>query len=177
MDIREHWERIYRSKSPTAVGWYEPDPATSLAFIGAVALRPDAAIVDVGGGASLLIDRLLDSGFTNLTVVDVSVQALAAAQGRLDARAKAVQWVDADVRHLRLPHPVDIWHDRGASTSLPTLTTSAPTCGACSPPCGLAATPSSPRMPSMDPRSAVALQWRATARPPSPRPSGSDSNC
>ena len=90
MDIREHWERVYGSKSPTEVGWYEPDPATSLEFIGAVALRPDAAIVDVGGGASLLIDRLLDSGFTNLTVVDVSVQALAAALGRLDARAKAV---------------------------------------------------------------------------------------
>jgi ubiquinone/menaquinone biosynthesis C-methylase UbiE len=80
--------------------------------MGAVALAKESEIVDVGGGASTLVDRLLDRGFERLTLVDVSSSALSVARARLGARADRVKWVVADARDLRLPHPVDLWHDR-----------------------------------------------------------------
>jgi SAM-dependent methyltransferase len=81
-------------------------------LIGAVALANDAEIVDVGGGASTLVDELLDRGFERLTVVDLAESSLNAARARLGPRAGLVKWIKADVRTLRLPHPVDLWHDR-----------------------------------------------------------------
>jgi ubiquinone/menaquinone biosynthesis C-methylase UbiE len=81
-------------------------------LIGAVALTKDNEIVDVGGGASTLVDGLLDRGFERLTVVDVSESALVAVRARLGARADLVTWITADARDLQLPHSVDLWHDR-----------------------------------------------------------------
>lgn len=82
-------------------------------FIGAVAPKSDAAIVDVGGGASLLVDRLLDQGFTNLAVLDVSARALSIARDRLRDRSSSVRWIEGDVRKPLLgPDSIDLWHDR-----------------------------------------------------------------
>ena len=82
-------------------------------FIGAVAPKPDAAIVDVGGGASLLVDRLLDQGFTDLAVLDVSARALSIARDRLQDRSGTVRWIEGDVRQPALgADSIDLWHDR-----------------------------------------------------------------
>jgi ubiquinone/menaquinone biosynthesis C-methylase UbiE len=80
--------------------------------IGAVAPAKNSRIVDIGGGASLLVDRLVDAGYTDVTVVDVSAAALDLAKARLADRAKDVKWLVADARHVRLPEEVDVWHDR-----------------------------------------------------------------
>lgn len=112
MRPRAHWSAIYRTKSPTEVSWYEPAPAVSLEYIRSVGLTPGARIVDVGGGASLLVDHLLAEGFERITVVDVAEEALARARERLGERAATVRWLRADVRRLRLPQPADLWHDR-----------------------------------------------------------------
>jgi len=83
-----------------------------LDLIGAVAPARDGAIVDIGGGASLLVDCLLDRGYTQVMVVDVSEAALKVARARLGARGDVVTWVAADARYVRLPTQVDLWHDR-----------------------------------------------------------------
>jgi ubiquinone/menaquinone biosynthesis C-methylase UbiE len=112
MQPRAHWSAIYRAKSPTEVSWYEPAPTVSLEYIRSVGLKRDAGIVDVGGGASLLVDHLLGEGFERITVVDIAEEALARARERLGARAATVCWLKADVRRLRLREPADLWHDR-----------------------------------------------------------------
>lgn len=81
-------------------------------MIGAVALAKDSHIVDVGGGASTLVDELISRGFTRITVVDVAEAALRVARARVGASAKGVRWLAADARELTLPEPVDLWHDR-----------------------------------------------------------------
>jgi ubiquinone/menaquinone biosynthesis C-methylase UbiE len=107
-----HWRNVWASKAPDQVSWFERDPATSLDLIGAVAPSRDSKIVDVGGGASLLVDRLLDSGYEGVVVVDISEAALDLARSRLGDRGARVAWTVADARDLRLPEPVDVWHDR-----------------------------------------------------------------
>jgi SAM-dependent methyltransferase len=112
MDPREHWQRVWTSKPPADVSWYEREPATSLQLIGAVALPKDGHVVDVGGGASTLVDHLLGQGFTRVTVVDISDAALEVARNRLGQLGEAVRWLVADVRQLDLKEQVDLWHDR-----------------------------------------------------------------
>jgi len=113
MDRREHWENVYRHKAPTALSWFQPEPAVSLALIARVAPDLGAPIIDVGGGASTLVDRLLDAGHRDVTVLDLSGAALAAAQARLGTRASQVKWVEADVLAAPLaPSSYDVWHDR-----------------------------------------------------------------
>jgi trans-aconitate methyltransferase len=107
--IRSHWQAVWATKAPEAVSWYQPDPATSLALVEAAGTRPDEAVVDVGGGASLLVDRLLDRGFTDLTVLDVAAAALAHGRARLGER---VAWVEADVLAWRPGRRFGLWHDR-----------------------------------------------------------------
>ena len=113
MDPRIHWQKVYGTRKPTEVSWYQPVAAVSLAMIGRVASDHVAAIVDVGGGASTLVDGLLAEGYTNVTVLDVSATALAEASARLAGAAARVTWLEANVLDARLPHNAyDVWHDR-----------------------------------------------------------------
>lgn len=112
MDAKAHWNKIYHDKTAVQLSWTEAVPATSLAFIESFALGPDARILDVGGGESRLADCLLDRGFRNITVLDISAEALRHAQERLGDRAALVQWVVADIADYTPEHPFDVWHDR-----------------------------------------------------------------
>lgn len=112
VDRRSHWENIYRSKSEREVSWFEESPAISLDLIHAAEMGADAAIVDIGGGASRLVDALLDQGFADITVLDLSAEALTKAKARLGARSEKVRWIRADVTAWQPSRTYDIWHDR-----------------------------------------------------------------
>lgn len=112
MNRKVHWEQVYMDKSPLEVGWYQAEPALSLRLIDSFELPKAAAIIDVGGGASLLVDRLHERGFRRLAVLDVSAQALAHAKARLGAKADNIEWLEADVTAFRAPHAYALWHDR-----------------------------------------------------------------
>ncbi|PWG63686.1 class I SAM-dependent methyltransferase [Spiribacter halobius] len=111
-DDRAHWEHIYATRSPEAVSWYQAEPTRSLELIEASGAGPHSALVDVGAGASRLVDCLLARGWQDITVLDFSVTALEAAQCRLGEPAAAVNWLVADVREYRPERPFDLWHDR-----------------------------------------------------------------
>lgn len=108
---RDHWDAAYRASDPTGVSWFEPTPATSLAIIDAVGVSSDTSVVDVGGGASLLVDNLVDRGFTDVTVLDLSITALEIAASRLQADAP-VDWLRQDVLTWDPPRRFGLWHDR-----------------------------------------------------------------
>jgi SAM-dependent methyltransferase len=109
---RQHWEDVYRSRAVDAVSWFQPQAATSLRLIEACA-GPSAQVIDVGGGASVLVDNLLDAGWRHLTVLDIAEPALAASRARLGARGEAVTWIVGDITQAELPAArYDVWHDR-----------------------------------------------------------------
>lgn len=113
MSKRDHWEGVYRKKGVDEVSWYRPHLDRSLAFLDRAGLSPDAAILDVGGGASTLVDDLLQRGFTRVTVLDLSKAAIEQAKERLGPAAVRVSWVVGDVTEVALPeHAYDFWHDR-----------------------------------------------------------------
>ena len=110
---KAHWNAVYTSKAPTELSWYQPQPARSLELLEQLGVRPESAIIDVGGGASTLVDALLERGANNVTVLDISLAALEHARARLGARASAVTWIEADITNAELPeHAYDVWHDR-----------------------------------------------------------------
>jgi ubiquinone/menaquinone biosynthesis C-methylase UbiE len=109
---KEHWENVYSVKQLDEVSWYQPKPETSLHFIEEAKLPKDAKIIDVGGGDSFLVDHLLDLGYTDLTVVDISANALERARKRLGSRADSVKWIVTDVVEMELEATYDFWHDR-----------------------------------------------------------------
>ena len=113
MENKTHWEQIYHTKEATRVSWYQLHPHLSLQYIQNTGLGRDAHIIDVGGGASTLVDHLLDDGFQHVTVLDISAEALEIAQHRLGQRAGSVTWLEADITQVALPHQkYDVWHDR-----------------------------------------------------------------
>jgi SAM-dependent methyltransferase len=113
MSGQEHWDQIYARRSPDQVSWYRPHLEQSLAFIEQAQLPLDAAIIDVGGGTSTLVDDLLKRGYTRLTVLDISSKAIGSARVRLGTRADAVTWLIGDITTLTLPaNEFDFWHDR-----------------------------------------------------------------
>src|SRR6267378_3972958 len=113
MDERDHWDDVYEKKAPNQVSWYRPHLDRSLRFIEESKLRKNAAIIDVGGGTSTLVDDLLERGYSRLTVLDISSVALRGAQERLGPRAALVTWIEADITSVNLPeHSLDFWHDR-----------------------------------------------------------------
>lgn len=114
MDRREHWNRVYQTKATDSVSWYQQRPDVSLELITSSGIAKDAGIIDIGGGASLLVDHLFDLGYTNLAVLDVAGSALSACRSRLGARAAAVEWFEADVTSFEPPHRYALWHDRAA---------------------------------------------------------------
>ena len=108
-----HWEHVYGSRAADQLSWHQQHPEPSLRLIQDLAPSPQASIIDVGGGTSLLVDALLSLGFTQLTVLDLSETALATARLRLAAQASEVTWIAADIRSVGLPRQAyDIWHDR-----------------------------------------------------------------
>lgn len=111
---RTHWETVYSTKQPADVSWYQPEPELSLKLIRRTLVPRNAAIVDVGGGASTLVDHLVRGGFNDLTVVDIAEPALEHARRRLAASAERVTWISADVASWRPSRAVDLWHDRAA---------------------------------------------------------------
>lgn len=113
MDRREHWQGIYRTKAPTEVSWYQPEARLSVELIRRVAPDLGAPIIDVGGGASTLVDGLLDEGYRAVTVLDLAPAALERARSRLAGRAALARWVAADVLDAPLPaEHYAVWHDR-----------------------------------------------------------------
>ncbi len=111
-DAKEHWESIYQTKKPNEVSWYQDKPNTSLKLIAGTDLDKNAGIIDIGAGDSKLVDNLLDIGFRNITVLDISSTALEKAKKRLGNRADAVKWVVSDLREFETSDRYDIWHDR-----------------------------------------------------------------
>lgn len=113
MRTDQHWERVYQTRSTTEVSWYRAHLERSLESIRQVAPGLDAAIIDVGAGASTLVDDLIAAGYTNLTVLDISPTALELARNRLGPRADTVHWLAGDVLKIALPlQRFDVWHDR-----------------------------------------------------------------
>ena len=112
MNRKSHWEEVYRDKSPLEVSWYQSEPDLSLRMIRATQLPCDAAIIDVGGGASVLVDRLYEQGYHRLAVLDISARALDSARQRLGSHAENILWFEADVTAFKSPQTFDLWHDR-----------------------------------------------------------------
>jgi 2-polyprenyl-3-methyl-5-hydroxy-6-metoxy-1,4-benzoquinol methylase len=110
--LKEHWERIYSTKTSQEVSWTQAVPETSLGFIHSFDLQKDAAIIDVGGGESHFVDFLLDEGFTDITVLDISEEALKKTQLRLGERSSLVKWIVSDVVEFKSLKKFDVWHDR-----------------------------------------------------------------
>lgn len=111
---KTHWEDIYGSKAITEVSWYESKPLTSLSLITEAKRSKEAKIIDVGGGDGFLVDCLLDLGYKNLTVLDISSKAIERAKIRLKNRASQVQWIISDITSFQPSQKFDLWHDRAA---------------------------------------------------------------
>jgi SAM-dependent methyltransferase len=111
-DQKTHWEYVYSTKGETGVSWYQGEPRLSLELIRAVSPVEEGRIIDVGGGASVLVDRLLDLSFGSIAVLDISETALSQAKARLGERAERVRWVVADVTEAPELGTFDVWHDR-----------------------------------------------------------------
>ena len=111
-DRRAHWQNVYEQKEATEVSWFQSKPAISLELIANCHLDPSDPIIDVGGGASLLVDQLIDQGYTNLAVLDISGAALARSAKRLGEKAGAVSWMESDVTAFLPDTQVALWHDR-----------------------------------------------------------------
>ena len=112
--MKTHWEKVYQTKSPNEVSWTQETPTTSLKLIQSFQLKTSAKIIDVGGGDSNLVDHLLERGFENITVLDISEKALEKAQKRLGSRAKQVNWIACDINNFKPKHSFELWHDRAA---------------------------------------------------------------
>jgi ubiquinone/menaquinone biosynthesis C-methylase UbiE len=113
MQDKSHWESVYTHKAADAVSWYQPHADSSLALIRQTGIAADAAIIDVGGGASTLVDDLLAAQYSDLTVLDISAAALDVARRRLGDNAGAVHWLEADITQVEFPkHRFALWHDR-----------------------------------------------------------------
>ena len=111
-EVSRHWDGVYGSRAFDQVSWYQPVPERSLHLIEKALTSRDAGVIDVGGGASTLVDHLLDTGFNDVTVLDISERALQQARRRLGARADAVNWVVADVMTFLPDRKFALWHDR-----------------------------------------------------------------
>src|SRR5450830_1550814 len=107
-----HWENVYTTKDEKAVSWYQKRPDVSVDLIRATGVDASASIIDIGGGASRLVDALIDEGFKAVTILDLSEIALATSKARLGARGAQVQWVVADVTTWEPSQTYDVWHDR-----------------------------------------------------------------
>lgn len=113
-DRKKHWENIYQTKELKDVSWFEPTPETSLDFFKQFNVPTTAKIIDMGGGDSFLVDHLLDLGYQNVSVLDISAAAIERAKLRLGEKAKKVTWIVSDAAHFKPSEQYDFWHDRAA---------------------------------------------------------------
>ena len=112
-ETQQHWQRVYLERDTKTVSWFEDSPVASLEMLERANLKSASSVIDVGGGASALVDALLDRGCDNLTVLDISPAALELARARLGAAAERVTWLAADITRANLPQSAyDMWHDR-----------------------------------------------------------------
>src|SRR6056300_491869 len=110
----QHWETVFQTKTPEQVSWTEAYPQTSVDSIQAFGLQKNDPIIDVGGGDSLLVDALLELGFSNLSVLDISAKALERSKERLGPLANKVEWIESDVLDFNPTAKYSLWHDRAS---------------------------------------------------------------
>lgn len=113
-DRKNHWENIYQTKELKDVSWFQPTPETSLDFFKQFNVPTNAKVIDIGGGDSFLVDHLLDLGYHDVTVLDISAAAIERAKQRLGDKAKHVKWIVADAANFKPSENYDFWHDRAA---------------------------------------------------------------
>ena len=111
-DKKSHWEHIYGTKNPDQLSWTQAVPQTSLSFIDSFHLPKTARIIDIGGGDSRLVDYLLQEGFKDVTVLDISAVALEKARTRLGTKSNQVKWIVSDITDFQPDEDYDLWHDR-----------------------------------------------------------------
>jgi SAM-dependent methyltransferase len=114
METKEHWENVFTTKEPNEVSWFQEYPKTSIEFLELFKLPLTANIIDIGGGDSNLVDALLEKGYQNIWVLDISAAALERAKNRLGEKANLVHWIVTDVTEFTPPVQYDFWHDRAA---------------------------------------------------------------
>ena len=113
-DRKKHWEKIYRTKEIKDASWFQPKPETSLDFFRQFDVPKSAKVIDIGGGDSFLVDHLLELGYQDVTVLDISSAAIDRAKHRLGERAKKVKWIVTDAANFKPAEKYDFWHDRAA---------------------------------------------------------------
>lgn len=111
-DRKAHWEQVYSTRKPHEVGWYQAYPEIPLHLIASTGMKKNEAIIDVGGGASNLVDALLENGYQDVTVLDLSAAALEATRARLGAASSQVKWLVTDITSFTPAQPYTVWHDR-----------------------------------------------------------------
>ena len=109
---KKHWETVYETKNPDQVSWTQEVPKTSLEFIHSFGLDKQAKIIDIGGGDSKLVDFLIEEGFENISVLDISSAAIEKAKKRLGNKAEKVNWIVSDITEFNPSETYDVWHDR-----------------------------------------------------------------
>jgi trans-aconitate methyltransferase len=114
-DRQAHWQQVYKEKGENRVSWFQERPAVSLELIQGAHIKPSSAIIDIGGGASRLVDALVEKGFQDLTVLDLSDSAVSIAKMRLGHRAGMVKWIVADVTHWEPSTAYDMARSRRVS--------------------------------------------------------------
>lgn len=114
MNRKEHWEKVYNTKALSDVSWYQPVPGESLTFLKELNIPRNAAIIDIGGGDSLFADHLLEKGYTDITVLDISAAAIERAKKRLGKNAARINWLISDITEFIPERQYDFWHDRAA---------------------------------------------------------------
>ncbi|MGD9924239.1 MAG: trans-aconitate 2-methyltransferase [Pseudorhodoplanes sp.] len=114
VERQAHWENVYRTRREGEVSWFQDSPEISLDLIAATGVGPDASIIDIGGGASRLPDALVAAGFSSITVLDLSEEAMHVSKARLGERGATVKWIAADVTIWQPMEVYDVWHDRAA---------------------------------------------------------------
>lgn len=114
MEKQEHWETVYQTKDHTKVGWYQPSCDSSLELIEKIGVSKNASVIDIGAGASTFVDGLLDRGFKNITLLDLSNEALTITRERLADKAHIPNYLVEDITTVSLPQHYDLWHDRAA---------------------------------------------------------------
>ena len=112
--LKSHWQTIYQTKTPSEVSWTQEDPQPSLEWILQLNLPFDTPIIDVGGGDSMLADKLIALGFTDITVLDISAEAIERAKRRLGLSSSQVHWVVQDILEFQPSRQYGVWHDRAA---------------------------------------------------------------
>ncbi len=111
---KKYWENIFETKKPNEVSWYQETPETSLAFLNSFNLPKTSKIIDIGGGDSFFVDNLIELGYQNITVLDISEKSLERAKTRLGDKAEKIKWIVSDVTEFRPDTQYDFWHDRAA---------------------------------------------------------------